>query len=54
MVDKKSPYYVKSEYSRVVYGNDDYTTLKRELKVDGKNRDYVKSTAEMISSTVMP
>jgi len=54
MVNKKSPYYVRSEFTRRVYGNDNYTTLERKLKVTGMDRSRVKSEAEMTKSRVMP
>ncbi|NIO44681.1 MAG: hypothetical protein GTN36_03970 [Candidatus Aenigmarchaeota archaeon] len=47
MLNKKSPYYVKSELSRNLYGNKDSTTFERSLNVVGKDKDHVKNAASM-------
>jgi len=54
MVDKRSPYYLKSEYEQKFYGNDNYTTVERELKVEGNNRDAVETTSVWVKGKVMP
>jgi hypothetical protein len=54
MVDKKSPYYVRSEYEWGFYGNENYTTFERKLKVVGKDRDTVKDVARGVKAEVMP
>ncbi len=53
MVDKKSPYYVKSEFSNRFYGNENSTTFERGLKVTGKDKDHVKYTASYVQNEVM-
>ena len=54
MVEKRSPYYTKSEFEQKYYGNENYTTFERELKVDGKDRDNVKATSVWTKAKVMP
>ena len=53
MVDKKSPYYVKSEFYRSFYGNKNSTTFERGLKVTGKDKSHVKDAASCVQSEVM-
>lgn len=53
MVNKKSPYYVKSEFEKKFSGNENSTTFERELKVKGKDRDHVKYAAIHTQSEVM-
>jgi len=54
MTDKRSPDYLKSEYRQSVYGNENYTTLERELKVEGKDEDSVRWTSVFTKGKVMP
>ena len=53
MVDKKSPYYVKSEFEQGFYRTEDSTTFARELKVSGNEEDHVKYTAVFTKKEVM-
>lgn len=53
MVNKKSPYYVKSEFHRSLYGNKNSTTFERGLKVTGRDKDNVKDAASCVQSEVM-
>lgn len=53
MVDKKSPYYVKSEFEQGFYGSKNSTTFERELKVTGKDKDHVKHAASFTQHEVM-
>jgi len=53
MVNKRSPYYVKSEFYRSLRGNKDSTTFERGLKVTGKDKDHVKYAASCVQSEVM-
>jgi len=54
MVEKRSPYYVKSESEQKIYGNENYTTVEREVKVEGNDKDAVKWTAINVKGKVMP
>jgi len=53
MIDKKSPHYVKSEFSEGLYKDKSSTTFERTLRVDGKDRDNVKSAAVCVECEVM-
>lgn len=51
---KNSSDYMKSSFESALYGNDSYTTLERELKIDGRNREEVRAAAPWIRGDVMP
>jgi len=53
MVNKRSPYYVKSEFHRNLYGNKNSTTFERSLKVVGRDKDHVKNAASSVQNEVM-
>lgn len=53
MVDKNSPYYVKSEFDRSLTGNKNSTTFERSLNVVGKDKDHVKYAAVNVECEVM-
>ncbi len=53
-MDKKSKYYMKTEFKSALYGNDYSTTCEKELRISGNNKKYVDSTAAYIKSGVMP
>ena len=53
MVDKNSPFYVKSEFERRFYGNKSSTTFERSLKVEGRDKDHVKYTSILTQNEVM-
>lgn len=53
MVDKRSPYYLKSEFEESYTGTENSTTYERELKVDGTT-DQVRFGAPCIKAKLMP
>jgi hypothetical protein len=53
-MNRKSQDYLKSSYDDRCYGDDSYTTVKRDFAVDGKSKDYVRDVAHHIKMTVMP
>ncbi len=53
-MNKRSPYYVKSEFEKRAYGNEKYTTFERKLKVVGNNRKWVEAAGKEVKSSVMP
>jgi len=54
MVDKSSPYYLKSSYEDRFYGDEKSTTYERKLRVEGNEKDFVKDAAGDIKARVMP
>ena len=54
MVDKKSRYYVKSEYSQGIYGDKKETMLIREINVDGNDNFWVKEATTELKRRMMP
>jgi hypothetical protein len=53
MVNKRSPFYVKSEFKRNLYGSKNSTTFERSLKVTGRDRENVKYVASETQHRVM-
>jgi hypothetical protein len=53
-MDRRSPSYMKSSFEYRVYGDDDYTTVERSFKIDGKDREEVRAAAPWVSKSVMP
>jgi hypothetical protein len=51
---KNSPDYMKSSFESAFYGNDNYTTFERELKIEGKNEKEIRAAAPWIKGEVMP
>lgn len=45
MVNNKSDHYVKSMYSELRYGLDNYSSVERKLEVEGKNTKNVKNVS---------
>jgi len=54
MVNKRSPYYLKSEYSEGVYGNERHTAFEREIKVKGNDDFRVGDLTKDLKSKLMP
>jgi len=53
-LNKNSPTYMKSSYERKLYGDENYTTLEREFKIEGKDREEVRAAAPWVKGDVMP
>jgi hypothetical protein len=53
-MDRKSPYYLRSSFSKEINGDDNRTEYSRELVVEGNDPDYTRATAAWAKAGLMP
>lgn len=53
-MNRKSENYLMGEYAWSIHGNAEETTYERELKISGKNKNFVDSVTPWIKGQVIP
>jgi hypothetical protein len=53
-MDKNSQSYMKSSFETRVYGDDNHTTFERDFKINGRDKEEVRTAAPWVEKDVMP